>query len=532
MASVESPPQRHAQLIAVNAGARRHCDCPRFAIARSGNVMDWKELAASIRWNVQPFIDGCYRPSTSIDWIDNINPATERPLCQIPAGIAKDVDDAVHVARKRFNDGCWSEAPPARRVEVLLKWADLIVQHKQEIALLDTLEMGKPIQASIFDAESIAPMLLRSCAGFVDKFLGQCAPLYARTLLFNTWEPRGVVGAITPWNFPSANALMKLAPALAAGNTVVLKPSELSSSSALKLAELALRAGLPEGVLNVVPGLGSTVGTALALHRDVDLLSFTGSTATGRKIMELCGRSNGKPLLLECGGKSPQVVFSDVDNLDRVADAVVQSVLWNQGQVCGAHTRLIAHEHIKDVLLERVVNRARQYQPGDPLDETTTFGPLASPAQRDRVRNYIEQGLKAGARAVLKGAIRESGGCYVAPTIFDQVDGAMSIVKEEIFGPVLCVQRFKTEEEAVAMANGTDYGLAATVWTRDIGRGRRLAHAVRAGVVSVRTSGEEGPALGCTLSHEPQKASGFGSERGMRGLESYSTLKSISLSGV
>ncbi|HEY4214135.1 MAG TPA: aldehyde dehydrogenase family protein [Steroidobacteraceae bacterium] len=493
--------------------------------------MNWKDSVTTIRWNVRPFIDGRYRSSNSTEFFNNINPATETTLCQIAVGDSSDIDEAVRVARKRFNDGCWSELQPMHRVKVLLRLADLIVQHKAEFALLDTMEMGKPIQASLYDADTFAPALLRSCAGFADKLLGVSAPLGGGTVSFNTYEPRGVVGAITPWNFPCVNAVIKFAPALAAGNTVVLKPSEVAASSALRLAELALEAGLPEGVLNVVPGLGSTVGEALALHRDVDLISFTGSTVTGRKILELSGRSNAKPMLLECGGKSPQVVFGDVDNLDYVAEAVVQSILWNQGQVCSAHTRLIVREEIKEALLEKIIRRATGYLPSDPLDETTAFGPLASPGQRDRVKAYIEQGLKAGAEAVLKGTIKECGGCYVSPTIFDRVDAQMSIVQEEIFGPVLCVQDFKTEEEAIALANGTDYGLAATVWTRDMGRGKRLAHAIKAGHVSIRTSGHEEADQGYLLSHEPQKASGFGSELGQRGLQSYSTLKLISFRG-
>jgi acyl-CoA reductase-like NAD-dependent aldehyde dehydrogenase len=493
--------------------------------------MNWKQLAAAVRWNIQPFINGRYRASASTALYDNINPATETILCEVPIGDPSDIDDAVRVARQRFDEGCWSKLPPARRAYILEKWANLIVEHKAELALLDSLEMGKPIQAALYDAEVACPHLLRSWGGFIDKLLGRSAPLSSGTLSFNTYEPRGVIGAITPWNFPSVNAVTKVGPALAAGNSVVLKPSELAASSALRLAELALEAGVPEGVLNVVPGLGLTVGVALARHPDVNLISFTGSTATGRKIMELCGLSNGKPLMLECGGKCPQVVFDDVDNLDVVATATVQNVLWNQGQVCSAHTRLLVHERIKGTLLERIVSIASRYQPGDPLAVGTNFGPLASPAQRNRVKAYIDQGLKEGARAVLKGAIQEREGCYVSPTIFDGVESTMAIAREEIFGPVLCVQDFKTEEEAIALANGTEYGLAATVWTRDMGRSRRLAHAIKAGFICVRTSGEQDSDSGCMLSFEPQKASGFGSEFGLRGLESYSTLKSIILSG-
>lgn len=493
--------------------------------------MNWIESASAVRWNIQPFIDGRYRPSRSSDLFDKINPATETLLCQVPIGSAEDVDEAVGVARARFNDGCWSEQSPVGRAAVLLRLADLIVEHKAELALLDSLEMGKPIQAALFDAEYFAPYLLRGWAGFADKLVGVSAPLMSRSVAFNTYEPRGVVGAITPWNFPSANAVFKFGPALAAGNTIVLKPSELSSGSALRLAELALEAGVPEGVLNVVPGLGTTVGAALASHMDVDLLSFTGSTVTGRKIMELSGRSNAKPLLLECGGKSPQVVFADVDNLDRVADAVTQRALWNQGQVCSAHTRLIVDAAVKDELVEKVVARARLHTPGDPLDEATTFGPLASPVQRDRVKGYVEGGVEAGADAVLLGAIQTAGGCYVSPTVFDRVDPTMSIAREEIFGPVLSVLSFQTEEEAVTLANGTDYGLVATVWTRDMGRGKRMARAIKAGHISVCTSGEDGPDSGVVLGHEPQKASGFGAEAGLEGLKSYSTLKAVHLTG-
>lgn len=493
--------------------------------------MNWHDAATTVRWNIQPFVAGDYRPSASKDSFDNINPANELPLCRASTGSSIDVDTAVQVARRRFNDGCWSEMPGAKRAEVLLKWADLLVARKSELALLDTLEMGKPIQAALNEVTHLAAGLLRSYAGFCDKLLGVSAPFSKDSLAFSTYEPRGVVGAIIPWNFPVANAALKLGPALAAGNSVVLKPSEVASSSALKMAELALSAGVPEGVLNVVPGLGSTVGTALATHMDVDLLSFTGSTATGRRIMELAGRSNGKPLLLECGGKSPHLVFSDVQDLDVVAEEAVRGVVWNQGQVCSARTRLLVHEQLKESLIERVVLKARKYRPTDPLEATTTFGPLASPSQRDRVKAYIDRGLKDGAVPRLMGMVQGSGGCNVEPTIFDQVQSSMSIAKEEIFGPVLCVQTFRTDEEALSLANETEYGLAATVWTRDIARAKRFGHAIRAGHVCIRTGGPEGLDTGTLLAREPQKASGFGAEVGLDGLQSYSTRKSISLLG-
>lgn len=491
--------------------------------------MNWKQAAVAVPWKLQPFIDGCYRASSATVTFDNINPADETALCQVAVGTQEDVDEAVRVARRRFEDGCWSGLPPGRRIEVLLKLADRIVEHKAELALFDSLEMGKPIMTTMQDAERCA-VTLRHWAAMTDKLFGATMPMSSNALALNIYEPRGVVGAITPWNFPQHNAVVKFAPALAAGNSVVLKPSELSMGSALKLAELAVEAGLPEGVLNVVPGLGSTVGVALAQHPDVDLLTFTGSTATGRKIMELSGRSNGKPLILECGGKSPQLVFDDVEDLDRVAAATVHSLTRNQGQVCSAYTRLIVQDSIKEALLEKVVEGAKHHRPGDPLDEQTTFGPLASPAQRDRVKAFVEQGIRAGAVPVLKGTIQERGGCYVSPTIFDRVDGSMSIVREEIFGSVLCVQTFKSEQEAIALANATEYGLVAGIWTKDMGRGKRLARAIRAGHISVRSGGVEGPDPGI-LSFEPQKASGFGAEIGIKGLESYSTLKSVHFVG-
>jgi acyl-CoA reductase-like NAD-dependent aldehyde dehydrogenase len=493
--------------------------------------MTLRDRAAAIQWSLVPFVDGSSRPSAADGVYRTINPANETALSEGAVGDADDIDAAVRIARRRFDEGCWSRLPATKRIERLFALADLISRHKGELALRDCLEMGKPIHWAQWEAESYAPQLLRTYANFADKLYGASVPLSAHSLSFNTYEPRGVVGAITPWNFPTACAVRKFAPALAAGNSVVLKPSEVAPSSALRMAELAIEAGIPAGVLNVVPGLGRTVGLALALHPDVNMISFTGSTATGRRVMEACARSNGKPLLLECGGKSPEVVFEDVASLDLVAEDALQNITWNQGQVCGAHTRLIVHESMSDALLAKLIEKARAITPGDPLDERTMFGPLASPSQRDRVKRYIDQGIAEGARAALRGTVQESGGCFVTPTIFDGVSNGMTIVQEEIFGPVLCVQVFRSEEEAIALANGTAYGLAATVWTTHLGRAKRVAHAIRAGHVSVRTGGEEGAESGYTLSHEPQKASGFGAEPGLKGLESYSTLKAVSFSG-
>lgn len=494
--------------------------------------MNWKSKAGELQWHIKPFIGGSYRAAKAERTFENINPATDKVLCNVSEGCAADIDDAVAVARKCFNDGTWSAIAASQRKAILLRFADLVVTHQHELALLDCLEVGKPISAALVDANSFAPHFIREAAELADKIQGSVATMSDSNIAFNMYEARGVIGAIVPWNFPMVNAAIKIAPALSVGNSVVLKPSELSSGSALKLAELAVEAGVPPGTLNVVPGLGHTVGAALASHSDVDLLTFTGSTRTGRHLMTLAGQSNGKPLLLECGGKSPHLVFDDVDDLDYIADIATQKMFWNQGQVCSALVRLIVHSSIKDRLLEKIIERTSMLEPNDPLDERTTFGALASAAQRDRVKGYIELGINEGATAVLGGlgAIKSGAGCFVSPTIFDNVASEMRIAQEEIFGPVLCVQMFEDEKEALEIANATAYGLSACVWTKDMGRGKRMAKGIHAGGVTIRTSGDE-ISDGSSLSFAPQKASGFGAESGIEGLKSYCSLKAVRFYG-
>ena len=375
---------------------------------------------------------------------------------------------------------------------------------------------------------------IRYYAEAIDKVdAGIVAPTGVGAMEIQLWRPRGVVGAITPWNFPLINACLKLGPALAAGNTVVLKPSELSPRSTLLLAKIASEAGIPNGVINVVPGNGST-GQALVAHPDVDLLTFTGSTRTGKAILQAIGGSSIKPVLLECGGKSPEIVFPDVAELgiEAIAAQIVRGAFWNQGQVCVARSRLLVHESIYREMLDALVAAASTLHPGDPLETSTMFGPLASYRQQSIVEDYIQSGVAAGATLLLDGRQPEGGeqGCYVGPTIFADVPATARVAREEIFGPVLCVMPFASEEEALDLANDTDYGLAATIWTRDIVRANRMASRVKAGKVRVVASLAPVEGAGFSHSAEPCGQSGYGVEGGTSGLRSYMRRQSIEFS--
>jgi gamma-glutamyl-gamma-aminobutyraldehyde dehydrogenase len=496
-----------------------------------GTDQDWASIADGLSWESRPYIDGAFRDPASTETFQGTNPADESPGIRFCDGNAEDVSRAVRGARQAFDAGPWGQQGPQFRKRVLHQFADLIDNHAESLALGDCLDMGKPIAAAIQEV-GIAAAFIRYYAEALDKvYIGQAPPAGPGSLELQIRRPRGVVAAIIPWNFPVINATLKLGPILAAGNTVVVKPSELSPRSALKLAELATEAGLPDGVLNVVPGAGQT-GDALTRHSGVDMIAFTGSTGTGKALLRAVGDSTIKPLLLECGGKSPELVLPDMANADLagIAAAVVRGAFWNQGQVCVARSRLLLHESIYEPLLEQVLAAAGAIQPGDPLQAGTMFGPLASARQRDVVESYIQQGIDAGAELLLDGRGVRSPGYYVAPTVFGDVSPDSTIAQEEIFGPVLSVFRFRDVADAIALANSTDYGLAATLWTRDIGLAHQLSQSIRAGMVRVASSPL--PTEGAGLSHaaEAYGQSGFGVEGGIKGLETYTRLQSVEFS--
>jgi acyl-CoA reductase-like NAD-dependent aldehyde dehydrogenase len=475
----------------------------------------------SIEQAVTPFLDGTLYRSASDATVEVINPSSGRRLLTIPAGCGGDVDRAVVSARRAFDDGRWSEAPPSFRKKTLHRLAELIAAQGTELDALDAGEMGKPMSTPAFNAAAAAD-LMRFDAEAVDKVLGDVYGSDRYSFVVQRRVPRGVVAAVVPWNFPTFNAVLKIAPALAAGNCVVLKPSELSSRSAIRLAQLALQAGLPEGVLNIVPGLGETVGRALGLHGDVDMVAFTGSTEVGKLMLQYAGQSNMKVVMAECGGKSPQIVFPDGVDLDAASAAIAGFLLINQGQLCSVGSRVLVHRSIEPLMIEKVTAHMKRIVMGDALDPKTTFGPLVSAKQCDRVMHYIEGAQADGAELVAGGkrAMNESGGYFVEPTVFRNVSPTARIAREEIFGPVLSVIPFEDEAEAIRIANSTIYGLAAYVWTTNLSTGMRMAKAIRSTVV-VNAVAPMGEGPGHAGSWEPGGQSGVGTEGGLAGMESY-----------
>jgi acyl-CoA reductase-like NAD-dependent aldehyde dehydrogenase len=470
---------------------------------------------------VAPFVDGKLAGSARESTVPVINPSNGKVCSFIPTGCKEDAERAVASARRAFDDGRWCEISPSARKAILHRLANLIDADAETLDVFDATEMGKPVRMSYGNAASGA-RLMRFYAEAVDKLMGDTYGSDRNSFVVQRRVPRGVVAAVTPWNFPVVNVVRKVAPALAAGNCVVLKPSELASRSALHVAHLALRAGVPPGVFNVVPGLGETVGQALGLHMGVDMLAFTGSTQVGRWMMQYAGQSNLKVVLAECGGKSPQIVFDDGVDLDSASDQIARQLLTNQGQICSVGSRLLVQRSIEARVIERIVARLREIVIGDALDPATTFGPLVSAQQCARVMGYIDTAESEGAQLAFGGrrVLGDSGGFFVEPTVFRRVSPQARIAQEEIFGPVLAVMTFNDEAEAIRIANGTIYGLAAYAWTADLSRGMRLMKHIRSSIW-INAAAPSGEGAGHAAAYEPLGQSGIGTEGGVAGAESY-----------
>lgn len=488
---------------------------------------DWQARAGGLKLSTQAIIDGQAHAGRASP-LDAINPATGRRLAQVASCNEHDVDEAVRAARRTFESGYWSGMPRAERKKRLLKLSELIMLHAEELALIETLDMGKPISDTLWYDIPEAARTYAWYAETIDKQYDEIAPTDAQALATITREPLGVVAAVVPWNYPLLMASWKVAPALAMGNSVILKPAEQSCLSAIRLGELALEAGIPPGVLNVVPGTGPVAGQALGMHPDVDCLAFTGSTATGKRFMQCSGQSNLKQIWLECGGKSPHIIFDDCPDLDRAALAAAIGIFNNQGEVCIAGSRLYVQSGVYDEFMQRMEAHAAAMQPGDPLDPGSKMGAIVDERQLARVLQYVDSGKQEGAMLRVGGSrVRtETGGFYVEPTIFECGSQSLTIVREEIFGPVLAASRFNTEDEALAQANASIYGLGSGLWTADLSRAHRVSRKLRAGLVWVNCYFDGD----VTVPFGGVKQSGFGRDKSLHALDKYSSLKTTWIS--
>lgn len=487
---------------------------------------EWAARASRLSISSGLFIEGRDVQALSGETFDCVNPATGAVIAQVAKGQAADVDAAVASSLAAWNDRRWRGLAPRARMQVLFRFADLIEQHSQELALLETLDMGKPISDMLTIDLPEVLRTIRFFAECIDKIEGAVTHTAPEALHLIVHEPLGVVGAITPWNYPMLMAMWKIAPILAAGNCVVLKPAEQAPLSCTRLAQLFIDAGGPPGVFNVVNGLGPEAGRALALHPDVIKLSFTGSTAVGKLLLAYAGQSNMKRVALETGGKSPQIFLSDLDDLDAAVERAVGGIYDNAGQVCNAGSRLLVQRELHEAFVQRFVARTAQlYRPGDPLDPATTLGPLVSQAQQRQVLARIARARDEGAQLVLGGSVPSTlpaAGAYVEPTLFVGATPQMSLVREEIFGPVTAITAFDTEAEAIALANDSVYGLAASVWTRNLKKAHRFVRELEAGVVWVNCFGDGD----MTQPFGGYKQSGNSRDKHMVSLLSYTQSKS------
>ena len=484
---------------------------------------EWQSRANAMQIRTQAFINGKYVDAASGKTFDCISPADGRVIAQVAECEAEDINRAVSVSRKVFDSGIWSESSPVHRKKILIKFAQLVEKYTDELALLESIDMGKPINDSLKVDVAATVRCISWTGEAIDKVYDEVAPTGRDELGLVTREPLGVVGAIVPWNFPMLMAAWKFAPALAMGNSVVLKPSEKSPLTAIRLAEIAMEAGIPAGVFNVLPGFGKGAGEPLALHMDVDGLVFTGSTAVGKHLLQCAGRSNLKRAYMECGGKSPNIIFADAPNLKSAAVSAAYGIFYNQGEVCTAASRLLVQREIKDEFLAMVMETGRKLQPQHPLEPGAKMGAMVDETQMKNVLGFIEKGKAEGAKLSMGGvqAHAESGGFYIEPTIFENVDSKSTIAQEEIFGPVLSAITFDTEDEALRIANDSPYGLAAAVWTNDISRAHRVARKLRAGSVWVNCY--DGGDM--TAPFGGYKQSGNGRDKSLHAFEKYTELK-------
>jgi gamma-glutamyl-gamma-aminobutyraldehyde dehydrogenase len=480
----------------------------------------WIELQNSLNIENRAFINGEYTLAISGQMLDVVNPATDETLTEIARCPEEDVDLAVTGARQAFQTGEWSNSAPAHRKAILSLFADLIDEHREELALLETLDTGKPINHSVSTDIPGAAGSLRWYAEAIDKVYGEVAPTEKDVHAYISHQPIGVVAAVVPWNFPLWLACWKLGPALAAGNSVILKPSEKSSLTAIFLGKLANQAGLPRGVFQVITGFGHEAGDALAKHDDVDCIAFTGSTRIAGQLMVRSGESNLKRVFAEAGGKNANIVFEDCDDLDRAAAETAGGCFYNQGEVCVAATRLLVHESIKDQFVEKVIEASKAFTPKDPMDTTCSMGALIDQGHKAKVLEYIQLGQTEGATLRCGGDV-DGKGAFVEPTILDNVDNKMRVAQEEIFGPVLCVIPFKDEQEAIAIANDSKYGLGAALWSSNINRVHRVAKQLQAGSVWVNNYNEGD----MTVPFGGFKMSGNGRDKSLHAIEKFTETK-------